>query len=371
MKYLGRELFRELVLQRDNNQCIVCQDCNLLAVHHVIERKLFKNDEEGGYYEDNGVSLCPICHLKAEKNEISCEELRNKAGITCIILPKEFDRNKTYDKWGKEIMNATQLKKYPRTRHIFGSGLSKDDENDFVCFPELDGKNLVLEEKIDGGNSGISFNSDCELMLQCRGHYLLGNGDWPEFDQFKVWGNTFKDQLFDILSDRYIMYGEWMSAFHSVFYDNLPHFFMEFDIYDKIDEVFLDTKRRKEITDKATMNIESVRVITTGKFNSIEDIISYVGISSFISENACNTLATICDENKIPENDKEIFLKLNQSRLMEGLYIKWEEDGIVKDRYKYVRPDFVQTILSYGKHWLDRPSMPNKMRDGASMFTIK
>jgi len=186
-----------------------------------------------------------------------------------------------------------------------------------------------------------------------------------------VWSNIFKDQLFDVLSDRYIMYGEWMSAFHSVFYDNLPHFFMEFDIYDKSEEVFLDTKRRKELTGKSTVNIESVRVLRTGKFNSIDDIISCVGISSFISERACDTLANICDLNRIPENDKEIFLKLNKSRLMEGLYIKWEEDGIVKGRYKYVRPDFVQTILSYGKHWLDRPSMPNKMSDGANMFAIK
>ena len=29
---------------------------------------------------------------------------------------------------------------------------------------------------------------------------------------------------------------------------------------------------------------------------------------------------------------------------MEGLYLKWEEDGIVKGRFKYVRSGFVQSI---------------------------
>lgn len=57
--------------------------------------------------------------------------------------------------------------------------------------------------------------------------------------------------------------------------------------------------------------------------------------------------------------------------LMEGLYIKWEEDGIVKDRYKYVRPNFTQTILDSGQHWKDRIPVSNQMREGASMFEVK
>ncbi len=42
-----------------------------------------------------------------------------------------------------------------------------------------------------------------------------------------------KSQLYELLKDRYIMYGEWLYAKHTVFYDNLTHYFMEFDIYDK------------------------------------------------------------------------------------------------------------------------------------------
>ena len=149
---------------------------------------------------------------------------------------------------------------------------------------------LLQKKKLIGANTRISFNNDCELLPQCRGHYLKGSGDWPEFDQFKVWGNTYKDQLFDILSDRYIMYGEWMGTFHSVFYDKLPHYFMEFDIYDKIDNTFLSTKRRNDILEKSDIKINSVRVIKEGIFTSKEDILSCIGISAFTTENSPTVL---------------------------------------------------------------------------------
>jgi hypothetical protein len=77
--------------------------------------------------------------------------------------------------------------RYPKTPHLDGSGLSPDDVGKkYVSFSELVGKILVIEEKVDGSCSAISFSSDCELLLQCRGHYLKGGRDWPEFDQFKV-----------------------------------------------------------------------------------------------------------------------------------------------------------------------------------------
>ena len=262
--------------------------------------------------------------------------------------------------------------KYPRTAHLEGSGFQKGDEDsDIVPFIDLQGKFLVIEEKVDGGNCGVSFNDDCELMLQCRGHYLLGNGDWPQFDQFKVWGNTWKDYLFDVLDTRYIMYGEWLSDLHSVYYDLLPHFFMEFDIYDKQTDTFLSTEKRNEMIERFPMDVESVRVLEAKVFEDPREMLGLIGRSAFISDSAYEDLENIALGKGLPRADIDILLALNKSKMMEGLYVKWEENGIVKGRYKYVRPDFVQTILSYGKHWLDRPSLPNKMKDGCDMFSIR
>jgi hypothetical protein len=363
---LTREQFRNDVLERDHNKCVLCPETSNLAVHHIMDRALF---EDEGYYIDNGITLCETCHIKAESGIYTCQELREAALITDVILPQNLNPEKKYDKWGNLL--TEELVKYPRTQHIEGSGLSKDDISETIPYQDLLQKYLVVEEKIDGSNTGISFNDDCELFLQCRGHFLKGGRDWPEFDQFKVWANTWKDQLFDILTNRYIMYGEWMGTFHSVFYDNLPHYFMEFDIWDKKDQVFLSTPRRHEILSKAAIPLYSVRVIKEAVFSDKDDILSCVGLSAFVSENSPKVLEETLRKFRLPEEDIPVLLKLNKERIMEGLYIKWEEDGVVKGRYKFVRPIFVQTILDYGKHWLKRQSVPNFLSPSANMFSIK
>ena len=68
-----------------------------------------------------------------------------------------------------------QMYKYPRTRHLEGSREQAGDE-DLTCvkFEELRGKYLVLEEKVDGANCGISFGPEGKMYLQSRGHFLNG-----------------------------------------------------------------------------------------------------------------------------------------------------------------------------------------------------
>ena len=70
------------------------------------------------------------------------------------------------------------------------------------------------------------------------------------------------------------------------------------------------------------------------------------------------------------DEEIKVIMDLNKDRLMEGLYIKWEEDGIVKRRYKFVRPEFVKAILSYGKHWRDRSSISNLLEEGRGLYDI-
>lgn len=65
-----------------------------------------------------------------------------------------------------------ELYKYPRTRHLEGSRKQAGDEDlNYVRFRDIRGKYLVLEEKIDGANCGISFGEDGRMYLQSRGHF--------------------------------------------------------------------------------------------------------------------------------------------------------------------------------------------------------
>ena len=99
-KLLTREKFKELSFKRDKNSCIFCSNTKI-SCHHIIDRKLFSN---GGYYIDNGASVCDEHHWACEKTDISVENVRKAAGITNIILPEGFDPSKIYDKWGNIIL---------------------------------------------------------------------------------------------------------------------------------------------------------------------------------------------------------------------------------------------------------------------------
>lgn len=58
----------------------------------------------------------------------------------------------------------------------------------------------------------------------------------------------------------------------------------------------------------------------------------------------------------------------DSSDLAEGLYIKVEEEGRVIERYKFVRSGFLQAVADSGSHWMDRPILPNRLRDGCDLF---
>lgn len=63
-KKLIRENFRQRTFKRDDFACRVCRERNEpLDAHHITDRNLMPN---GGYVPENGISLCPVCHEKAE-----------------------------------------------------------------------------------------------------------------------------------------------------------------------------------------------------------------------------------------------------------------------------------------------------------------
>ncbi|MCI8462203.1 MAG: AAA family ATPase [Lachnospiraceae bacterium] len=89
-----------------------------------------------------------------------------------------------------------QIYKYPRTRHLEGSREQAGDEDlKTVKLAELQGKYLVLEEKVDGANCGISFSSDGRMYLQSRGHFLNGGCGERQFDLFKLWAGCLEGEL--------------------------------------------------------------------------------------------------------------------------------------------------------------------------------
>ena len=248
--------------------------------------------------------------------------------------------------------------KYPRTPHLEGSRLQPGDEDlSQIRFSEIAGRHLVVEEKCDGANAAISFSDEGEMFLQSRGHYLTGGYRERHFNLMKQWASVHRDAFYQVLGSRYLMYGEWMYAKHTVFYDALPHYFLEFDIYDRTQGIFLDTPSRRKLTEK--LPIVSVPVLSEGVFSKQQQLLDLIGSSNYITEGNAACLQRLSQELGLDAGQQ--CAETDLSTMMEGLYLKVEEGGQVAARLKYVRASFLQRLLESESHWLERPIVPNQL----------
>lgn len=255
--------------------------------------------------------------------------------------------------------------KYPRTQHIQGSRLQPGDEDlEQVSFDSIRGRHMVVEEKVDGANAGLRFTGDGRLLLQSRGHFLTGGPRERHFALFKTWASSHQRALREALGERYVMYGEWLYARHTVFYDRLPHYLMEFDVLDTERAVFLSTPAREMLL--RGLPIAPVRVLYQGPAVSIEHLRSLLGPSAFKSDGWRDRLDDVARREGL--DTAKVRAETDLSDAMEGLYLKVEEKGAVVARYKFIRPSFVTAVLDSGSHWLDRPIVPNQLADGVDLF---
>ena len=245
-------------------------------------------------------------------------------------------------------MGATRdnFVKYPRTPHLFGSKGTDDDKHlgqkESEAF--VADASLIVEEKIDGTNVGIHFTVNGRMVLQCRGHEIT-EGMHPQYDLFKQWTSVKRPLLEAMLGSRYILYGEWLFARHSVHYRKLLHYFFEFDIYDKDNGQFLDLAAR--LKRLAGTGLQTVPVVHRGRI-SADRLTALIGPSAFDSE---------FDNPVTGETDN----------LMEGLYLRTEANGHVTGRAKLVRPEFVEKVKQ-SEHWQHQKMIPNLLADGTDIW---
>src|SRR3954447_9093409 len=98
------------------------------------------------------------------------------------------------------------IRKYPRTPHLEGSRPQPGDEDlDVVPVTALAGKHVVVEEKLDGANVGISVGPDGPIRVQSRGHVLAGGPRERQFDLLKTWIACHQNAIASVLGQRYVM----------------------------------------------------------------------------------------------------------------------------------------------------------------------
>lgn len=259
-----------------------------------------------------------------------------------------------------------EILKYPRTPHLQGSRLQAGDEDaEQAPYRELIGRHIVVEEKLDGGNAGLSFDAAGELLLQSRGHYLVGGGRERQFNLYKRWAQAHADRLLQRLDDRYLMYGEWLHKKHSLYYDQLPHYYCEFDVYDRSRGCFLSTAARRALL--GSLPVLSVPVLYAGTApRRIEDLLCLLRPSLARSADWRDAFGRAVAREGL--DLARAWRQCDRSDLAEGLYIKVEDDERTLARYKWVRADFVQAILDSAQHHAEQPFIPNGLAAGVDLY---
>lgn len=279
---LTRDEFRFQVFARDNNKCVICNNPAKDA-HHIIERRLWP---DGGYYIDNGASLCAKCHLLAESTQLSCQDIRKAAKIDTVMLPPHLYKDLVYDKWGNIIhINGTRYPgelfedlsvkkalqpvihlfqpyiKYPRTYHIPQSlGKTKDDRV-LDNLSHFLGKEIVITEKMDGENTTIYSNGYCHARSVDSKNNI-----------HRSWVCSLARRIGLDLHQGWRVCGENLWAKHSILYDNLDDYFLVFSIWNNLNECISwnDTIEICQLLD-----LQTVPEIYTGQLNAEEEIYKF------------------------------------------------------------------------------------------------
>ncbi len=282
-KLLSRDDFRSGVFLRDSHRCVVC-GIDGVDAHHILERRLFS---DGGYYLENGATVCEKHHIECEQTTISVEQIREFAGITKPVIPEHFYSDVVYDKWGNIILeNGQRLRgelfddesvqkilnkggfldlftyrmKYPRTYHLPMSPGMNDDDRMISSMDIFAGQDVVITEKMDGENTTIYFDG----YIHARS--IDGRNHWS-----RDWVKNFAQNFAYDLPEDWRVCAENLYAKHSIGYDDLPSYLMGFSIWNGPE--CLSWEATQEWF--ALLGIQSVPVLYKGIYSEkiVQDII--------------------------------------------------------------------------------------------------
>lgn len=339
MELMTRDKFREAVFKRDGHMCVICHQPAADA-HHIIERRLFS---DGGYYIDNGASLCPEHHIKAEETTLSCEEIRTAAGITKIIIPEHLYDDQEYDKWGNIIQpNGTRLKgdlfedesvqkiiapvlhefskyiKYPRTYHVTWSNLLKDDRM-------LESDDIFEDEEVI---ASIKMDGECSTLYNDYTHARsLDSGSHETRNWLKGYWSRFNYQI----SEGMRICGENLYAQHCIHYDNLRTYFQVFSIWYNMTCLSWD----ETLEYSMLLDLDVVPVIYRGVY----------------------------DKDKIIQAFKDYETNVGRA---EGYVIRlageFKYGDFRRSVAKYVNPEFREMVNNTHGHWISQKIVPNSLK---------
>lgn len=212
--------------------------------------------------------------------------------------------------------------RFPHTPHLawLGAGTPRDDKVLSAAeAQELLAGEVIVEEKVDGANLGLSLDAAGRLRAQNRGQFVHAPHA-GQFTRLAQWLAMHGDALAACLSTGRIAFGEWCAARHSLGYDRLPDWWLMFDLYDGTRGTFLSTAERDAFARRAGLATTAELFRGHATLASLERLLTDAG-------------------------------SRYRAGPPEGLVVRSESPAGLRARAKLVRPGFTQGI---GDHWRSR-----------------
>lgn len=268
--------------------------------------------------------------------------------------------------------------KYPRTEHLptskeieWGEAIPEQvllsHHNTIADIIEHSETSIIIEEKMDGVGLGIGFDMD-KLYIQQRGHIFFIEQLPDYLKEFAIWLMNHEEALYVLLENRFVMFGEWLYLKHTVFYDALPSHFLEYDIYDKAEHYFLSTVRRKAFLQNSDFHsVKILAEVLSLNASDLSRLIQTMPHSYFKTENSLENLDKLLEFSLLKQH---IYNATLMDSFPEGFYIKLETQKEVIQRYKWIRQEFMNKVLT-GEHWRNCPKVINQVIDSYLAPTLK
>ena len=228
-------------------------------------------------------------------------------------------------------MNAL---KYPRTMNFAWSDTDSDDDVFWQDTSFFDGREVVVTEKMDGENTTIYHGGNCHARSTDSRHH-------PS----RSWIKALAGQIGYAIPEGWRVCGENMFAFHSIFYTELPSYFLVFGIYDENNMCLSwdDTEELCEMLDLHTVPILYRGVWDTEKVRGL-----WTGKGTF------PTFGTQIPNPTFPDDFVESDAEGYVARVVDSFHY----DAFRQHCAKYVRANHVQT----SQHWMDGPVIQNLLK---------
>lgn len=228
--------------------------------------------------------------------------------------------------------------RFPHTPHLAWLGEKEPRGDKLLDSPEVEAllsSEVLVEEKLDGANLGISWGNDGLLRVQNRGAYL----EAPYRGQFSRLNQWLMQHLASFqahLPKHVILFGEWCAARHSLDYAALPDWFLAFDVYDRQAQHFWNRENRNALASQLGLTVVPLLEKEHFTLKQLENLV-LAGHSAY------------------------------RNGPLEGVVIRQDGPQWCERRAKLVHPNFVQQIEA---HWRTRALEWNELDTSTHLNTL-